>query len=63
MACRIRVNPVRMDRSGATTLADVLVNNARLKSVRLSYNPGIDDESKGALRAVAEQREDLTLEL
>jgi len=53
-----------IDKSGAQALAAALAVNTSLRTLRLQYNPALDDEAKAALRAAAGARATpLTLEL
>lgn len=53
-----------LDASAAAALVAMLESNTTLATLRLPFNPALDDAAKGALRAAAEAREPpLTLEL
>ena len=53
-----------IDKEGAATLAAALAVNKGLTTLRLKYNPALDEEAKAALRAAAGKHPSpLTLEL
>ena len=52
-----------MDGEGAAALVEAIGESRKLTSVKAAYNPALDDAAKEALRAAAEQRAELTLEL
>ena len=53
-----------VDKAGASALAKALALNTSLGTLRLPFNPALDDEAKAALRSAAEKRTaPLTLEL
>ena len=53
-----------VEKQGVSSLVSMLHTNKTLTSLKMAYNPGLDDKTKEALRAVAQKRSPpLNLEL